>query len=348
MSKRTRIAVAQDRSGWHDRFVDALRQRRDAGLPFDYASVNLDADDWIDSVTPFDAVLWKPHYMGTATAWHFKEKVYFMESFLGKVVVPSFKTIWHFESKVAQTWLFRHGNVSTPRTFASFDWKDAQAGLEKTAMPLVFKASQGAGGTNVRLIKERTDARSLIDRILCQQKWEQIKRTASFRMAVLRALPKKWFSAKCWRYLLHREREDVVYWQEFLPDNPADLRITVIGDSTAFAFWRHNRPGDFRASGSGLIDYDRPVPPECIRYCVSISRQFGFDSMAYDLLFKDQGFVINEMSYGYIDKTVFDAPGFYTMKEGASLEFTRGHVWPQEVWVDWVLHRVGIRALPRG
>ena len=346
MSKRTRIAVAQDRSGWHDRFIDALRQRRDAGLPFDYASVNLDADDWIDSVGPFDAVLWKPHYMGIAPVWHFKEKVYFMESFLGKVVVPNFKTIWHFESKVAQTWLFRHGNVSTPRTFASFDLKDAQGGLEEMTMPLVFKASHGAGGVNVRLIRKRSEARNLIDKILCQQEWEQAKGTASSRMAVLRSLTKKWFSAKCFRYLLHRERDDVVYWQEFVKDNLADLRITVIGDSTAFAFWRHNRPGDFRASGSGLIDYDRPVPEECVRYCIGINRQFGFDSMAYDLLFKDQGFVINEMSYGYVDKAVFNAPGFYTMKEGTAMVFTRRHVWPQDVWVEWVLRRIGIPALP--
>ncbi len=42
MSTRARIAVAQDRSGWHDRFMSARRQRRDAGLAFDYASVNLD------------------------------------------------------------------------------------------------------------------------------------------------------------------------------------------------------------------------------------------------------------------------------------------------------------------
>ena len=47
-----------------------------------------------------------------------------------------------------------------------------------------------------------------------------------------------------------------ILWQEFIPDNQRDFRVTIIGRRYAFVFWRNNRPGDFRASGSGLIDYD--------------------------------------------------------------------------------------------
>lgn len=43
-----------------------------------------------------------------------------------------------------------------------------------------------------------------------------------------------------------------VYFQDFVPDNDFDTRVTVVGDR-AFAYTRNVRPGDFRASGSGDI-----------------------------------------------------------------------------------------------
>lgn len=46
-----------------------------------------------------------------------------------------------------------------------------------------------------------------------------------------------------------------VYFQDFIPGNDFDTRVTIIGDR-AFGFTRNVRPGDFRASGSGNVGYD--------------------------------------------------------------------------------------------
>jgi hypothetical protein len=87
------------------------------------------------------------------------------------------------------------------------------------------------------------------------------------------------------------------------------LRIAVIGDRYAMGFWRNNRPNDFRASGSGRIDYDRTVPEELVRYCLSLNKRFDFDSMAYDIIFRGNQFVITEMSYTYVDSLLYKAAG---------------------------------------
>jgi hypothetical protein len=113
----------------------------------------------------------------------------------------------------------------------------------------------------------------------------------------------------------------------------------VIGDRYAYGFWRNNRPNDFRASGSGRIDYERAVPEECLRTCIEINRRLNFDSMAYDVLFKNGKMVIGEICYGYNDDAPYNASGHYELRSDGELAFVPGHVWPETLWVAWALQR---------
>src|SRR5699024_1525118 len=96
-----------------------------------------------------------------------------------------------------------------------------------------------------------------------------------------------------------RENFGSSYIQKFIEGNSADLRINIIGDKYGVGYWRKNRKNDFRASGSGNIDYVRSIPTEILEYCLNISKTNKFDSMAYDILFTNNNFVVVEMSYGF-------------------------------------------------
>jgi hypothetical protein len=117
----------------------------------------------------------------------------------------------------------------------------------------------------------------------------------------------------------------------------------VIGDRYAFGFWRNNRPNDFRASGSGQIDFERAVPETLLRYCIGVNRELGFDSMAYDILFTKDKFVITEMSYAYLDSAPYNSRGYYELVDD-NLVLRERHTWPQELWVEWALY-LGERRL---
>lgn len=86
--------------------------------------------------------------------------------------------------------------------------------------------------------------------------------------------------------------------QEFCPDNDGDFRVTVVGDQVC-GHWRENRPGDFRASGSGIAKA-APVPPECAKLALEAAKLVGAVTMAFDFV-KDrrQKWTILEMSYTY-------------------------------------------------
>lgn len=336
------IAIGADSPEWADRFTDALAKKAQ-GLDIEYQTVDLQSPDWLEAVAPFNVVIWKPMYMGPQSAAQFISKIHILEKLLGKLVIPNFSTIWHFESKIDQSFLFEIHGIPTPRTVVCFDYHEALKRLREEQFPLVFKESFGAASRNVRLVKDLKSAKSAIADIFHQQLWDECKEaTGSTARTALAAARGGWLLAHAMGKIKEEESYRSVYWQEFVPGNDADLRITVIGSDRAFGFWRRNRPNDFRASGSGRIDYETPVPEDAVRYCMKLNQGLDFDSMAYDLLFTPNGFIINEISYGYLASAIYNTPGYYQLLDDGRLQFVEGHTWPQELWVDWALRRAGL------
>jgi hypothetical protein len=83
--------------------------------------------------------------------------------------------------------------------------------------------------------------------------------------------------------------------QEFCPNNAGDYRLTVIGDEVT-TIGRKNRPGDFRASGSGNL-YICETDPYLASLCWSICKKAGWATMGFDVLRRAGHWVIIEMSY---------------------------------------------------
>lgn len=116
--------------------------------------------------------------------------------------------------------------------------------------------------------------------------------------------------------------------QEFCPHNDGDLRVVVIGNRV-MGYRRKNRPGDFRASGSGLREYPKDLDIECVQLAHWISAENGFESMAYDFVRDAQGrWVVLELSYTYVDSFIGDCHYYYDMPSGAKKDKTG--VYPED------------------
>lgn len=339
-----RIAVAFERYyRWHERFATALEENQARERWFEFEVVDLDRHDWLDVVRPFDVVLWKSYVLGPEAASYYKEKIYFLEAHLRKLVFPSFKTVWHYESKVAQSYIFAHERVVTPKTVVSFEVHDAEARLDAASPPYVFKRSAGAGSQDVWKVDDRDAARDVVRATLAHQLWSESRPPAGTlgkAAAAVSLLRKRWMRNRVVDRVLGREQFRPVYWQEFIAGNEADLRITVIGGRFACAFWRLNRPDDFRASGSGRIDYARPIPEAALATCIELARALELDTIAFDLVFRDNEPLIVEMSYAYVAEAIANAPGIYERADDGSIGFVPGGRWPQELWVTALLDRL--------
>lgn len=118
-----------------------------------------------------------------------------------------------------------------------------------------------------------------------------------------------------------------IYFQDFLPGNEFDTRITVIGDR-AFGFLRKAGPKDFRTSGGDRIIYDKDkIDLRCVQIALRVAEKLKTQSLAFDfLLDQNNEPKICEITYCYQNKAVHNCPGHWDSK----LNWHKGHVWPED------------------
>jgi hypothetical protein len=283
-----------------------------------------------------------------------------IERELGLPVYPDDKTGWHYDDKVAQAYLFEAMGIPTPKTWVWFDADAAREWASTAKYPVVLKLAAGAGSENVRLVRSRREAEGWIDRLFgdglyqLSEYWVQpLGPRSRVRAAMKMLLFGRRTPAPDYRWDLHK---NYVLFQEFIPDNDCDTRITVIGNR-AFGFRRMNRPGDFRASGSGSIDWDTGrIDPATVRLAFRLARRLGSQSMGFDFLHKGAEWLVAEIGYTYASGAVHGCPGHWELErsveyrshgdvvESDELTWVKGHMWPEEAQIADFLASLEQRA----
>jgi glutathione synthase/RimK-type ligase-like ATP-grasp enzyme len=257
---------------------------------------------------------------------------------MGVKVFPNTSSCWHFDDKVAQKYLLEAVDAPLVPTYVFYDLKEALQWIDRTSFPKVFKLRKGAGSRNVRLVHNPTEARTLAKRAFSSGfspvphygqdalKRYRVAKKRGDLLNVVKRLPRVLATIQGNRKMMARE-SGYIYFQDFIPSNDFDTRVTVIGDR-AFAYTRNVRPGDFRASGSGDVVYDVDrVNRKCLEIAFDVTRKVESQSMAFDfVLGEQQQPLILEVSYGYISQLVHSCPGHWDSK----LNWYEGHVWPQD------------------
>lgn len=335
------IGIHPDRIGeesYSEKWAEFLRTR---GV--EVRSLNLLSAGALEDASQCDGIMWR-------FAHHPQEKqsaqrvLYAIEHCLGIPVYPDSRTSWHFDEKVAQAYILQAQKAPIPQTWLFWDFNKAFSWAQTAPYPVVFKLSVGAGASNVICVKTQEEAERLINQAfrsgffpyeMNEYRRSYLPRSLSEGKGFLRRL------AEGIRYgflggypsphpVFWKLEFGYVYFQEFLPGNAFDTRVTTIG-RRAFAFRRLNRPEDFRASGSGLIAYERDkIDMRCVEIALSLSLRCGFQTMAYDFLYRNAEPVIVEISYGYADWAVHNCPGYWD----DSMHWHDGQRWPEETQVE--------------
>lgn len=96
--------------------------------------------------------------------------------------------------------------------------------------------------------------------------------------------------------------------------------MIVIGHR-AFAFRRINRPGDFRASGSGLVDWDPlKIDLSAITLAFKVAKALGSQAITLDIIWREDVPVVVEISYYFEAWGVYECPGHWVSKAGTFAE----------------------------
>lgn len=280
------------------------------------------SSDIIGDLANVDILLWSWHHNDPSAQLMARALIKALELKNIKVY-PDFNTCWHFDDKIAQKYLLEVIRAPLIKSDVLFSKADAMSWLDQTQLPFVFKLRNGAGSDNVRLISSKASAQKMIRRMFkgkvgyltrltpLNEALMRFRRTKSWRnfLRIFRGLGRSVVVHPAIRRLA--PQRGYFYAQEFVPGQNCDIRVIVIGNR-AFGFRRMVRPGDFRASGSGEIDYRMSkIPPAAVAKSFDISRKLSTQSLAFDFLVDGEDLSIVEISYRFNVPLYYACEGYW-------------------------------------
>jgi glutathione synthase/RimK-type ligase-like ATP-grasp enzyme len=289
-----KLAIHHREGSFSDRWIEYCKKES-----IDYLLVDSYSNDIIDTLRNNNIT----HFM-----WHFSHEsskdlmlypnVFNSLELMGIKTFPNFNTRWHFEDKVAQKYLFESINAPLAKNYAFYDEDEAIRFLEKYNLPIVSKLKRGAGSTNVMLINSIEEGTKYIKKLFSEGILSTAKPLGNLNQKIRIAkkikdpkqLLKKiigFLKKNKTERLLSSPEKGYVYFQEFMPRNDFDTRIIIVNDK-AFGIRRFNNDNDFRASGSGKIDFQtKEIDLNFVSLAFELTKKIGAQCLAYDFVYNE-------------------------------------------------------------
>lgn len=260
----------------------------------------------------------------------------------GISVFPDLDSSWHYDDKIGQKYLLEAIGAPMVKSYVFYHKDEALDWVDSTVFPKIFKLKCGSGSSNVKLVKTKRKARQLIRQsfgkgFLPTNRWARIKERVWILKRDRNLAAVKGLAGGIARLVIPKEKEKLAprekgyaYFQEFIPDNTYDTRLVVIGDR-CLGLRRFCRKGDFRASGSGLLDYNPDnIDLRMVKIAHETAQKLDSQSMAFDFIL-DKGIPkIIEISYCHPIDFLDRCPGYWD----SNLKWHKGKFIAQELIIE--------------
>jgi glutathione synthase/RimK-type ligase-like ATP-grasp enzyme len=335
-----KVAFHQLGGSFSDRWIDYCKNK-----DIDYKLVNCYATDIISQLEDCEVFMWNHHHGNYKDVLFAKQLIYSLEQ-CGKKVFPDFKTCWHFDDKVGQKYLLESIGAPLVPSYVFYTKKEAMQWIDATIFPKVFKLRGGAGSANVQLVRTATKAHKLVNKAFGKG-FSQFDRIGYFKdrlnkyhngfdklIGVVKGLGRLFIITEFAKF--HSREKGYIYFQDFIPNNQFDIRIIVIAGK-AFAIKRMVRKGDFRASGSGNILYDKGYfSNETINLAFQLTDKLQLQCAAFDFVYDQAGNpMITELSYAFLTAPYDQCVGYWDK----SLQFHEGTFIPQDWMIEALINK---------
>lgn len=304
-----KIGIHHYKGSFSERWIAYCDEQR---IP--WKLVDCYSNDIMQQLNDCDALMWHINQNNPKDNLFAKQLIFSVQA-SGKKVFPNFHTSWHFDDKVGQKYILEAICAPLAKTWIFYDKKKALQWASQTKFPKVFKLRGGGGSQNVRLTRNLKEAKRLIRKAFgygflgyyalgsIKERWRKFRLGKTNFQDLIEGVVRFVLPPP---YARKRGREKgYVYFQEYVPDNTFDIRIIIIGDR-AFAIKRMIRKDDFRASGSGMILYEKEhFTDETVALSFKMASQLKSQSAAFDFVYYGDKIYVLEVSFGFI-KEVYD------------------------------------------
>lgn len=283
-----------------------------------YKIINCYSNDIINVVKDCTHIMWHFAHDDYRDQLIAKQLIYIFSNNLKIKTFPNYESALHFDNKISQKYLFdSYDFIKCPDTKMFYSKDESLDFVKKNVKyPRVFKLSKGAGSMAVRLLKSRYHSLKIIKKMFSKgiSQYDNMTyfKNAFINKSIKELIKSLYFFMFSPKYSKLGTKElGYFYSQDFIGNIDHDIRIIVIGDK-AIGIKRIVRNNDFRASGSGLIDYDiSNIDLNTVEKSFEISRKLKFNCMAYDYVKCREEYLLVEISYGFSLNAYNKCEGFW-------------------------------------
>lgn len=292
----------------------------DNKIPFEL--VDCYSPSIIDKLEQYSALIWTIQNYVLADILESRSILRIAEK-KGLKVFPDQNTIWHFDDKIAEMYLFQSVNAPIPKSMVFYSLEECVEWLSKAEYPIIAKLRSGSGSNNVKMLKNFRNAISYANRMFKKgfnpspsfiyKAFSKIQSSHDWMTVISRfkRIP-EFLNTRRHANQLPIEK-GYCFFQEYIVNNGFDIKVVVVEDKLSY-FIRNSRKGDFRASGSGDFFYDRKyITKEIIDSAFETTKALGLQCVGYDYVIDKrtgQGKLI-EMCYGFDWEAVYNAAGYW-------------------------------------
>jgi glutathione synthase/RimK-type ligase-like ATP-grasp enzyme len=310
-----KIAIHNRDNSFSDRWIKYCEINN-----IEFKIVNCYDSEIIIQLQDCDALMWHFNHINAKDTIFAKQLIFALEH-AGKVIFPDFKTAWHFDDKVGQKYLLESIQAPFVPSFVFYTKESALDWIKETDFPKVFKLRGGAGSSNVSLVHDKKTAIKIVNRAFgkgfkqydslngLKERWRKYKLGKLNFKDVLKGLARFVYPSEFTK--MSGSERGYVYFQKFIEGNDSDFRVIVI-DKKAFAIKRMTRENDFRASGSGMLLYNKELfDLKIIRIAFELTNKIQSQCIAYDFIYDNNIPKVVEISYGFSKKGYDACEGYW-------------------------------------
>jgi glutathione synthase/RimK-type ligase-like ATP-grasp enzyme len=334
-----KIAIHPKEGSFSDCWIEFCQKNK---IP--YKLVDCYRSDIVKQVEDCNVIMWHFHHTDPRDVLFAKQLFLSLET-SGKKVFPDFKTGWHFDDKVGQKYLLESVGAPLVPSYVFYEKNKALQWADKTEFPKVFKLRRGAGSSHVQLVKDKKTAGKLIHQAFSsgfsqydagsnlKERWRKFLSGKNSIIDLIKGILRFGYTTDF--DLVAGKERGYAYFQDFISGNDHDIRVIVI-HGKAFAIKRVVRPNDFRASGSGMIEYEKQhFDPGTIELSLDLAEKLQAQCLALDFVYENGKPLIVEVSYGYTKEVYEDCTGYWDRE----LKWHRGRFNPQHWMVEGLLRK---------
>lgn len=331
-----KIAIHAGEGDFSKRWIEYCEEKR-----LDYGIVDCFDSNIINVLKEFDILLWHWRWVQPESQVAARQIIGSIDN-LDIVNFPNLATCLYYDDKLGEKYLLESVSAPSIPTWVFYDLQKALKWVDQAEFPKVFKLRCGSASVNVRLVKDKKQAVKLCQKAFgkgfvprgsyfadTKIKIKKIK-DRHILFEKIKRIPKAIYTIARSNRVIPRQI-GYIYFQEFLPGNDFDSRITILGEK-AFGLTRQTRENDFRASGSGELNYEpETIDLRSVKIAFETAKKLRAQSMAFDFLIDTKGEPrIAEMSYCFPEYGVSRCPGWWDEE----LHWHEGWHYPQDLILE--------------